>query len=286
MAAVIEGPIPAPPRLSLLDAADLPNDPLEVWANPNVQWWPRSCSGSSAYVFNPCDTGTKPAGERVELQELKPFGIGFSFECSSLGGLTPAQYRTRAREEFEAWEPKLIEQQVWNATAISTNPDLEAAGVVISGGGLDPVPALGCLLQEMRGCGHGGPGLIHATPRLVNEWTTNGSVVRANRWKGDLVYTITDDVVIPGSGYDGSPPAAAAPGAGVQWAYATRLVQIRRSPVTFFPGADLSEQQWMREAMNRTVNTVRVLVERAVLAAWDPCCVIAVPVTLADCPST
>jgi hypothetical protein len=286
MAAVIQAPPAIPPRLSLLDAADLPNDPLEAWANPNVQLQRRSCTGSSAFTFDPCSADqSKPAGERTEITELQPFGIGYVFECSSLGGWTPADYRTRAREEFDAWEPKLIERQVQNASAVTSNLDLEAAETVFANA-LDPVPALGCLLQALRDCGHGGTGMIHATSRLVNVWKTNGNVDRANRWKGDLVYTVTDDIVVPGSGYDGSAPDGKAEAPNVEWAYATRIVQIRRTPAAFFPDAGLSEQEWMRQALGRTVNTIRVQVERAVLATWDPCCVIAVPVNLTDCPAT
>jgi hypothetical protein len=284
MAAVIDAPPAVPPRLSLLEAADTPQDAVDRWLNLNVEYQPHACEGSSAFTFDPCDPGEKPEGERVATETVKPFGVGYVYECDSRSGYQPGEFRTRAREEFDAWQPKLIEQQVWEATAITTNPDLVGATTIIPAAvaGLDPIPALGCLTQELRNCGHGGPGMIHATSQLVNEWVAAGLVIRANRWKGDLLYTGLDDVVVPGSGYDGSPPGAVAPQTGIQWAYATRIMQIRLSPVTFVPGA-VDDRQWMREALDRSVNTIRVVVERAVLAIWDPCCTIAVRVNVQGC---
>jgi hypothetical protein len=276
----LDGPQLMPPRFSLLDAADQPADDRPGFG-ADVQ--PDACSGDDTFTFDPCEAHEIPDAERVGTEQFDPFGIGVVFECNTMSGYTAGDFRAKARHKLEVFQAKLIEEQVWRATTIATNPDLTDAEqyVPAAAAGLDPGPALGCLEHRLKQCGSGGPGIIHATAQLVDEWISLGLVRQSVRWKGDQLYTHLDNIVVPGSGYDGSAPSGT-PQVGVQWAYATGMVQIRLAPVIDIPRTG-DDRAYMRDATDRSVNTVRVVAERSVLVVWDPCCVIGVRVDVQGC---
>lgn len=276
--------LPASPRVSLLSSAQTPpagDDPRWV---QGFSWEPLLCSDETTRTFDNCDPPAFDIPLQGEQKSYLPFGISASDKCSALGlsrdgsGTSQEQifagWANRARRKLEVCQSSLIESEFWSGpiaraggTDYASNTYLAGPGVDELGYALTPSDALACLEQFIASCSCGARGMIHAMPQLVSHWASGGSLRR----DGNLILTINDTIVVPGAGYDGSGPNAAdpiAPVDGAIWAYATGIVTLRLSPVEFIPGN-------LKEALNRSTNTIEVRAQRVAAPTID-CCVGAV----------
>jgi hypothetical protein len=142
---------------------------------------------------------------------------------------------------------------------------LQTVATPVVTGGADVAQALGLLEQELADC-YAGQGLIHvprsALPTLA-AWNL-ASVV-----DGRLV-TPAGNLIVAGTGYTGSAPDGTVAAAGTAWIYATGAAWGYRSDPYV---------SRLRDSLDRTSNTIRMLAERTYLLGFE-CCLLAAHITL------
>jgi hypothetical protein len=195
--------------------------------------------------------------------EWTPYFLAANYKCSAFGW-SDNDYAGRARRLLEAATPKLLEWEFWGgqlATAASL-PNGFLAGSPDSTGAADSVQeGLAVLENELGQCGYGGRGMIHCPPYAV---PFMGNAVRR---EGNLLLTMRDTIVVPGSGY------ATFYDAGPFDMYATGLTDVRLG--------DINVDDDVKNSFDRATNTVVVRAYRPALASWDQLCHAKVTVTLA-----
>lgn len=261
----------APPRVGLVASARTVTEPDERWTN-GFTWAPENCV--DAYVEDPCVTRTsgKIIGENSDVSTFEPYVIWTGDKCSPF---QERDYKGRAQRLLQACESKQIEKEFWAGAQAQTsgwtgNRYLAQATDILTGNAVAPIDALACLEQYLADCGCGGSGMIHATRATVIMWSQMGVLMR----EGNLITTINGTIVVPGAGYDGSGPQGVPAADGSVWAYATGLVEVRRSTILVIPDT-------YAEALDRAHNTIEFRAERMGAATWDGCCLGAV---IADIP--
>lgn len=217
-----------------------------------------------------------PAANRP-CYEVDPFQLIATFECGS-HGWTSQDYPGRARRLLEAGLSKALEYELWTGAQKPGNFHLTGpTSTVLNGGNsVSALTALRWLGQALAGCGTGARGMIHAPTFLVDTWIDQTPMVKEDGTR--LVTVNRGDIIISGSGYDGSGPGGIPAPPGKTWAYATGLVQKKLDDVEIIPGT-------LGEALNRATNTITFRAERLAVAWGDPCCHFAILVDLPDfCP--
>lgn len=279
-----------PPKLGLLVSARFRTDGSDVeardaGAGEPVRWIggfsyrPEKCNGGA--IFDP--TGSLPAADVVENQiDVLPFEVEGSDKISNFGAGTDELRAERvdyARRDYLACEGKRIEAELWKGTLTTSigsgNRFLADANAQLVEGDrlLGYVTALAVLERAIKEGTCGGQAMIHARADTVSMWDTGGALRRV----GNLILTIHDTIVVPGAGYDGSAPAAGAvkldpahagvvPSSDSAWAYATSVVDVRRS--------DWAEPQSMLERVNAsstsagTTNVLTTYVRKYAAVTW------------------
>lgn len=270
-----------PPRTSLLSSAVVVNE-RDRWT-AGFSYEPEACGEDATGAVDPCTVHSKAltpptSGGSVDVE---PFQIWAGDSCSALSHAA-RDFKARAQRKLAACESNLIENELWRgdiarASGWSNKYLAHQDSDVLSDAPLTPINALACLEQALAQCNCGGRGMIHAMPQIVTLWTHEGMLRR----EGNLILTINDTIVVPGSGYDGSGPQGAVDGDpipatdGEIWAYATGMVHIRLDPPVVIP-------QTHDEALNRSTNTLAFRAERIVAATWD-CCHFAVSINADLC---
>lgn len=223
---------------------------------------------------SPADKDAPTNPDAVTIDPFLTFGVD---RCSSLDNGRDRE--GRARRNLLTTEPWQVEREFFDGIASkSTSPqgrspfmtDGVTAQDITGGAALPATRALAALERELLDCLHGQRGMIHATPELVTLWQAGGAL----RVDGQTIVTITDTIVIPGSGYSGDAPNGNAAAAGTSWAYGTGLVYARQSNII---DPDV-ETPYAR--VDRAQNTTTWRVERPNAVYFAPCCVKAVQASL------
>jgi hypothetical protein len=155
-----------------------------------------------------------------------------------------------------------------------SNPYLANAASVVQingGGAMTFLDGLGALQDYMAA--HGGLGYIHATRTAVNYMVGIGVVHHSEDANDPALYDAFGNVVIAGSGYDGTGPGNVVPGAGATWIYGTG------------PTYSLESEPWMTPedmatGLNRRTNEMTVQAEMLAAVVWDVSVHAAVQLTL------
>jgi len=261
--AVVNGPVPQAPRVGLLRAATIVPTDDDYWIN-GIQVWPYP-SGESVGSFDPCGTGSpapsKGAGEAPDTAEFWTQTIYAPMSCTARSLHDQDDYVNRATAVLIANEGAQVEDQFWSGSAQPLSPHLTDANATVLNAGAVTDVFNGLALLEEAIAATGRAGMIHAPWPLVSVWSANYQVFR----EGNQIVTITGTIVVPGAGYDGSGPAGETQPTGTEsWAFATGLVEIRRSDPFVIP-SQISQAITM--SPNRNDITYRA--ERYVVADWD-----------------
>lgn len=239
-------------------------------ANGNVHWiiggveW-ESLAAYSAHTY-PVGIGqfgglggTKSLPGALSITRALPFAVYGGVVCGSVG-YTREQWNERALRILELSGQHAAENALWTGAGGNT-PALNAAGTtdVTGGTATDLVTALG-LLENWLADNYNGVGAIHAKRRVANV----GSAKRQVKWdrdNPDALVTPVGTRWVFGGGYDGTGPAAVAPGTNKTWIYATGQVVIARGEAR--APAELEAE------LNRVQNQVFALAEQPYLIGLD-----------------
>lgn len=213
----------------------------------------------------------------VEVVEGEPFAVLHLLECTPVGfGDGTVSLADRAREALRMGEQRAVERVVARALARD-----DRAVVLAAGDPLGPVDALAAL-EKYAAANYPGRATIHATPDLVTLWDSRGVVSLRTVNGVEQIVTGQGTKVVSGGGY--SPLREPTPDlddvlpandAGVEWAYVTGAVQVRRTAI--IEAAAVMNSTGGTAARNQS----SYLAERPYVATWD-CMVAAAQVTILD----
>lgn len=268
----------------LWDSIQTPSPDGVHWQQ-GVTWQERCPTGDTTYDECLAVTGTgappEPPAKTANVDQTSrgatPYTVYAEFDCSPVG-LGDAQ--SIASDALARIEQLQVEEAFWTGVAGGRPvvfPHLSANTEVLDGEtvlqpvatpvvtGADVAHALGALEQELAEC-YAGQGLIHV-PRSALATLAAWNLV--DEVDGQLL-TPGGNRIVAGGGYTGSGPDGAAPAAGTTWIYATGAAWGYRSDVYF---------SQVRDSLNRSSNTLRMLAERNYLIGFE-CCLLAAHITL------
>lgn len=243
------------------------------WIN-GFAYRPEVCNGGGTLDHDATSLNA-PSPIAAEI-DVRPFLVEGSDVRSTFGTPDPptfAEARAFARRQLLACESKQIARVLWTGKltsgALSTNRYLADSNVSLVEGDrlLGWTTALAALERAIKAGTCGQQGMIHARADTVSIWDQGGALRRV----GNLILTIHDTIVVADAGYDGSAPAATTVGldpnhAGVvpstdsAWAYATTVIDLRRS--------DFITPQTVLERTNQSTNTLTTFERRVAAATW------------------
>jgi hypothetical protein len=142
---------------------------------------------------------------------------------------------------------------------------LQTVATPVVTGGADVAQALGLLEQQLADC-YAGQGLIHVPRSVLPTLAAWNLIVE----RDGRLYTMAGNLVVAGTGYTGSGPDGTAPAAGTAWIYATGAAWGYRSDPYVTR---------LRDSLDRTSNTLRMLAERTYLIGFE-CCLLAAHIVL------
>jgi hypothetical protein len=250
-----------------------------------ITWIERCPTGDSTYdeclsvtgVGAPPSPPAKTANVDQTSRGALPFTLYAEFECSPVG---LAEAETDASHALVRVEQTQVETAFWTGAAggqAVVFPHLAADTETLDGDivlqpvaspavtGADVAHALGALEQELADC-YAGQGLIHV-PRSVLPTLAAWNLITE---RDGRLYTTAGNLVVAGTGYTGSGPDGAAPAAGTAWIYATGAAWGYRSDPYVTR---------LRDSLDRTSNTLRMLAERTYLIGFE-CCLLAAHIVL------
>ncbi len=250
-----------------------------------ITWIERCPTGDTTYDECLSVTGTgappEPPAKTANVDQAYrgalPFTVYAEFECSPVG---IPEAESIASNALDRVEQQQVETAFWTGSAGGQPvvfPHLAANTEVLDGEivlqtvatavvtGADVVHALGVLEQELADC-YSGQGLIHV-PRTALPTLAAWNLLR--EVDGRLL-TTAGNVVVAGGGYTGTGPDGAAPAAGTTWIYATGAAWGYRSDPYV---------SRLRDSLDRTSNTIRMLAERTYLIGFE-CCHLAAHIVL------
>jgi hypothetical protein len=268
----------------LWDSVQHPS-PGGVHWQQGITWVERCPTGDTTYDECLSVTGTgappEPPAKTANVEQTTrgalPFTVVAEFECSPVG---LAEAESVASDALIRVEQQQVETAFWTGVAggqAVVFPRLAADTEVLDGDivlqpvaspvitGADIVHALGVLEQELADC-YAGQGLIHV-PRTALPTFAAWNLIR--EVDGRLL-TTAGNVVVVGDGYTGAGPDGSAPAAGTTWIYATGAAWGYRSDPYV---------SRLRDSLDRTSNTLRMIAERNYLIAFE-CCLLAAHIVL------
>jgi hypothetical protein len=174
-------------------------------------------------------TGSNQAPAENPFYWYDPF-IAVAYDERSLFGWPNTDFESRALRAYralighESWQ---VEAEFWSGASIPTNYHLSASPATVTtsphrtiDAWPNPDPAPGTVLGVAVGLSgslsaldqaiaesEAGTGMIHATPYLMQEWMARFNYIRDTDGK---VYTVNHNLLVPGYGYGGTGPDAAA----------------------------------------------------------------------------
>lgn len=272
----------APPRVSLLTSVDVIPAGDERWAN-GMQWAPEACAPPDDPYWWVCPEGeggaapdyTKVIPPPESVLEYRPYDVWVGFRCGNQA-VRSGEYQQLATRAIDAFQSSLIERELWAGAVAQAagfpNDYLTNSPTSLNSDAATPfVRALGELEQALAECQPGQTGVVHAQPRLVTLWLSEGLVVPEPN--GRRLRTALGTIVVPGAGYDGSGTSLPAGGTvAASYAYGTGMVRVWLGDQVVIGGEGGDYE------METSTNTVAVRVERAVAATWDECCQVAIQV--------
>jgi hypothetical protein len=268
---VVAAPPLAPPVQGLVRSTPLlvEDNALPARWEAGVRFAPEVCGLPGVWAV--CSTAVLPSGNnRRAVRDYEPFAAVAYDECSAFG-LNEQERQARARRALLAKDTLVLEREFWSGTLLATNPRLaDATKAEVLGYGLQPVLALAALSQGLADAGVG-LGMIHVRPWLATLWLSKNLL----RWDGQRWVTLRGDIVVAGSGYPGTGPSGELPAGGVEWAYATELVQVYRGNVDARPAN--ADEVAVMEAMQKDPatgnynNTLAYRAQRMLAAVHNGC---------------
>lgn len=257
---VLDGPVPVPPRYSLLLNAQILDDLDYHWmAGGAVDPYPALDDGGS---HNPCASGTereKLEGGTAPLPEFGAFTVYVAETCTARGIGNNEEFANRAVTALQGLEAALVEREFATGSAMPSNPYLADTDVdILPVSPLGPLEALAQLENAVALTGK--MGVIHTDPGTATAWAGQYLIEKEGAYMRAVA---TGTPIVVGYGYVGvAPDGESAPAATEGWAWATGPVQIRRSEIALLPG-DLAA------ALDRGNNVVTYRAERHYLVDWD-----------------
>ena len=269
----VDGPLPVPRTSRLIDVANTIDDLDPHWrAGAQIYSYPPDLP----HTWNPCPPGTIDPGEKVEggvipIPIFDAFQVYVSETCTARGLPVAAGVKdqdafvARATATFTATESHGVELALVNGVDLDS-PYLTDADVDILNGGAAASPTVAlALLEEAIGATARG-GVVHATPGTATAWESTGFTfdrVGGYGLGSKVILRSTGTPIAVGTGYIGSQPeGGAAPTATKAWAYATGPLTVRRGTLDIVPGT-------LKEALDRSDNTITYRAERDYLIDWD-----------------
>lgn len=263
--------------------------PDRHWRN-GIKW--QDLCGIGSTTYDPSCLGTTPATKAANITTpnyaATPFTPFVEIDCSPVG-YTVEEHQARAAEALSRVESWQVERAFWtgaaggdadivyphlaaNAVVVQTTPNetvtitLQCAATTVTGSTLlDVTEGIGRLEQALGNC-LVGRGVIHI-PLVLGEQLFRANAVRTD---GPQLRTQAGNLVALGAGYPGTgPDGTSVPNA--VWIYATGPVFGYRSP---------TEQFRLRDSLDRSENTARMIAERTYVLGFSCCCLYAVLVSL------
>lgn len=275
---------------SAVQAPDEPGSRWELGFQVEPEGWadvtaiPGTWCGDDLYQDKPVQAPPDPV---VYL----PFQVVTSYSCS--WGRTGQERRDKVRRQLDAGQAKAIERELWTgalSAAVDGTPNMSLALYGTGGGGalttadkavvrnpgynpatavttatpVDIGSAVAILSQALADYGPGAKGMIHMSPRAGEVAVQRGIAVEDGRGGSSVLRTKSrGDLIVVGSGYDGSGPGGDNPAdPDHEWVHATPMVYYRLGDIQVLPPTDA-------EAVDRASNTWNVYAERTVAAYWD-----------------
>jgi hypothetical protein len=219
-------------------------------------------------------------GEQGPIR-VHPYTVEVPYTCSSWG-FSVNDYEGKAARQLQAGLSKAIEEEFWTGANAPSNPNLtywtpnDDQHIVNPGGAAAPVAVnvsigIALLEQALASCGHGGRGMIHASPiitsrsaglYLIDDDDTNEGRILTTRSRGDII--------IAGAGYQlNGPFGQPDPGTNQGWMFATGMVDVWLGAPRIYP-------EEFAHALDRATNTVTFRGEQTAVATHDACCTFAV----------
>lgn len=279
---IVTGPTADPSPYGLLSVAEFPSASDVHWQG-GITWQSVCVTGLGGTTLDLCTSPLVTGGGATTepgaftpttyqtLRGATPFTVYTQFECSPVGNEQAEEIATQALQVASGWQ---VERAFWTGFAAgqaAVFPHLAHSGAAqfdgavllqstpVTGGSAttDIAEALGFLEKSIANC-NGGVGVIHIPVELLPTLDAWG-LVKVN---GQVLRTLNGNKVAVGAGYPGSAPSGAAPAAGTTWMYATGPVfgyvgQVRVTPV--------------REALDRTENTLKMNAQRTYVMGFDCC---------------
>lgn len=268
--AIVNAPRPLPPRYRLLDTVPVVEDSSPHWGRGvQVHGYPVDMPESWTVCLSD-GTSVKVEGGVIPLPIAGAFTIYLAETCTArgIGGNEDQRaFIDRAYEAFDAVESWAVEREFAQGRVLPGNPFLADSDAQILASGTPQEPRVGLsYLANAIGMGNasllggGRRGLIHATPGIVESWGEHQISVVDGK-----LQTAGGINVVNGTGYIDTTPVGsttADPENGIEWAFATSLIEVRRGERFLIPGT-------VQEAMDRETNTITYRVERTYLVNWD-----------------
>lgn len=283
----VRAPSVTPLPYGLTSVVQLIDDPDIHWRN-GIQYQPDVCETALVTLAQcPVVTGfTKTVtSDGLPARGAEPFTVYADISCSAPGGFWE-ESEARTIAALTNGEGRAVERVFWTGNADTPSGGvvrphlaedtesfdetgqvlLQPAATVGVTGTVDIVEGIGLLEAALASC-YPGVGVIHAPRATLTHMAANHIVERM----GPRMQTLSGTPVAFGAGYPGTAPDGSTPPAGTVWLYATGAITMRRSEVML--------TSTRAAALDRSVNTLRLIAERTYVIGWD-CCLLALPVSL------
>jgi len=285
----VDPPVFTPSPYGLLSTVDSRTD--DVHWQMGVTW--EDICGGTGVTLDPCVTSApnvtgapnKSATTSRTFWGATPFTVYVEVDCSPVDFYqNREQTMLQALNRFESFQ---VERTFWTGLAPEKNSTggtangvfphlasnsavvegatvnlgpsvtLQQAATVPTGVALNVVDALGALEQQLAGCLNG-TGVIHVPQSLAP------TMALLLQKQGNTLLTPNGNRVAIGAGYPGTSPAGAAPSLGSVWMYAT-------GPVFMYRGAPEMRLLEGAAPLNRSINTVKAIIERNYVLGYGCC---------------
>lgn len=264
----VEPPSFVPAPFGLMSVADVRDEADPHWRE-QILMQPERCSASSIYVDGcpPVEDRVKTITAGVATRGAQPFTIVDGFRCSTVG-FTEEQVNERAATALSHGEARAVERMLWTGASDNGeniqpwlgNTDASAGLAfappvvdVLTTGPVEIRDAIG-LLEEALGECYGGVGVLHMS-RGYSPFMHHVGIFQDRT--GTTLETTIGTKVAAGGGYP----------SGIIRATGSMLV-TRSTPEVVAS---------YRDSLDRTNNTVTIIVERTYVVTWD-CCLFAAAV--------
>lgn len=206
-----------------------------------------------------------------------PWALFHRSKCSTFGD--PERVQQAAQQLLVATTSHKLEQELWTGDrgvasgrgggylADSTN-----VTEIHSGSAVPLVQGFGLMQNAIATAAQGQLVFIHITPMTATMLLSQAAI----RWDGGLLRDGLGNIVIPGTGYDGSSPDGVVDATGdTAWAYATLPIDVRLSEVQVTSSRTI-------ESVDPTNNVQYATAYRFGAVAFDPCVLIGANLDLCE----